>query len=101
MRPALLPGDRVVTLGIGRIGPGDLVAVRDPRMPARVLVKRVASTDRAGVTVAGDNPGASTDSRHFGPVPRRLVLGRVVYRYAPAERVGRLSRRSAAGGPPA
>jgi len=32
----------------------------------------------------------SRDSRHFGPVPRGLVVGRVVYRYLPGARRGRL-----------
>jgi hypothetical protein len=45
--------------------------------------------------VAGDNPAASTDSRALGPLPRRSVLGVVVYRYGPP---GRSSRLSAAAG---
>jgi len=64
------------------------VAVSDPRRPARLMVKRVAAVDVGVVTVAGDDPSASTDSRQFGPVPRALVRGRVVYRYAPPDRVG-------------
>ena len=40
------------------------------------------------VEVVGDDPGASTDSRTFGPVPVASVLGRAVYRYAPAGRSG-------------
>ena len=55
----------------------------------RVLVKRVeALVSRDGVVVLGDNRAASTDSRSFGPVSSRSVLGRVVRRYAPAERAG-------------
>ena len=50
------------------------------------MVKRVASVDAGGVTVVGDNPTASTDSRRFGPL--RAVVGRPVYRYHPAERAG-------------
>jgi hypothetical protein len=42
------------------------------------------------VTVVGDNPDASTDSRVFGPVPRGAVVGRVVYRYGPEGRTGRV-----------
>lgn len=95
MAPAFLPGDRLVVLArpLGAAGwpvPGTVVAVVDPRDPDRVLVKRVASVDRAAGTleVAGDDPGASTDSRTFGPVPKDSVLGRVVYRYAPGGRTG-------------
>jgi nickel-type superoxide dismutase maturation protease len=96
MAPALGPGDRLLVVRWPRLVapwplPGDVVAVRDPREPARVLVKRVKSVDRdkGTVEVVGDDAAASTDSRTFGSVPRSLVLGRAVYRYAPAGRVGR------------
>jgi inner membrane protease subunit 1 len=92
MRPTLLPTDRLLVAG-RRLRPGHLVALRDPRNPARVIVKRVVSVDRStgDVEVEGDNPEASTDSRAFGPVPRSLVVGRVRWRYWPPERRGRLA----------
>jgi len=96
MAPALLPGDRLVVLRRPPVGrrwpaPGAVVAVRDPRVPTRVLVKRVGSVDRGSgtVEVLGDSADGSTDSRTFGPVPRSAVVGRAVYRYAPAGRTGR------------
>lgn len=95
MRPALEPGDRLLAVRWPRARPGDLVVVRDPRVPARLLVKRVAAAGPGGVEVRGDNAGASTDSRAFGPVPR--IWGRPVYRYAPPGRAGRLSPAAAPG----
>jgi nickel-type superoxide dismutase maturation protease len=97
MRPTLEPGDRVLVL---RLAPraGDVVALRDPRDASRVLVKRVASIDGDGIDVRGDNDVASTDSRTFGAVDRDDVLGRVVYRYAPAPRAGRVRRYRGARG---
>jgi nickel-type superoxide dismutase maturation protease len=92
MRPTLEPGDRLLVLAARRIRSGDLVALPDPRQPARTLVKRVGRVDAAGLTVLGDDPAASTDSRSFGPVPRRTVLGRVIYRYAPSGRAGPIRR---------
>ena len=90
MLPAFVPGDRLLVGPIGRLRPGDVVAVPDPRRPDRFLIKRVHSVaPGARVHVRGDNEAASTDSRHFGPVPRRAVRGRVLYRYAPPGRVGR------------
>jgi nickel-type superoxide dismutase maturation protease len=90
MRPALEPGDRLLVVGLLRSRPGDVVAVVDPRDERRVMVKRVSAVDAAGVTVLGDNPTVSTDSRTFGPVPPHLVLGRAVYRYWPEARRGRI-----------
>jgi len=95
MAPTFLAGDRLVVLG-RPVGPpawpavGEVVAVADPRVPSRTLVKRVAHVDRVAGTleVRGDDPAASTDSRTFGPVPRASVVGRVVYRYAPSGRTG-------------
>jgi signal peptidase I len=95
MAPTLLPGDRLLVVQWPAPlapwpAPGQVVAVRDPRQPARVLVKRVGSVDRdrGTVEVLGDDAEASTDSRDFGPVPRSLVVGTAVYRYAPSGRVG-------------
>lgn len=95
MAPALLPGDRLVVLARpwptpAWPRPGQVVAVRDPRRPDRILVKRVGPVNRSEGTleVLGDAPDASTDSRTFGPVPRSSLVGRVVYRYAPADRSG-------------
>ncbi len=89
MRPSLEPGDRLLVVR-APVRPGDLVAFPDPRRPERTLVKRVSACGRDGLTVRGDNAGASTDSRTFGPVPRSRVLGRAVYRYFPDSRRGLL-----------
>jgi type IV secretory pathway protease TraF len=43
------------------------------------------------VELRGDNPSQSTDSRSFGSVPLSSLRGRVVRRYAPAGRRGRVT----------
>src|SRR4051812_31648916 len=91
MRPAIEPGDRLLVLRL-RPRVGDVVALRDPRERTRVIVKRVAAIDATGVDVRGDNAAASTDSRAFGRIDARDVLGRAVYRYAPSTRAGRVRR---------
>jgi phage repressor protein C with HTH and peptisase S24 domain len=105
MVPTLLPGDRVLVLrGLGPLRPaihvGDVVALVDPRAPGprgdggvpreRLMIKRVAGCDSSRVVVRGDNEAASTDSRHFGPVDSGAIRGRVIYRYHPEGRRGRL-----------
>jgi nickel-type superoxide dismutase maturation protease len=88
MEPTLTEGDRLLVVRTRRVRPGDVVALHAPGGGGRVLVKRVQARLAEGVVVLGDNPRASTDSRDFGPVPPRSVLGRVVRRYYPPERAG-------------
>lgn len=82
MAPALLPGDRLLLVPFWRLAVGDIVALRDPGEPSRLLVKRVVRLEPRGVTVRGDNASASRDSREFGVVPLELLAGRVLHRYA-------------------
>lgn len=86
MEPTLAHGDRLVVVRRRHVRAGQIVAATDPRSPDRVLVKRIAAVGGGGVTLAGDNPAESTDSRTFGPVARSAVLGVVVYRYHPTPR---------------
>jgi nickel-type superoxide dismutase maturation protease len=90
MRPAFEAGDRLIVLPVAGVRAGQVVAVRDPRQAARILVKRVHAVSADGVDVRGDNPVESTDSRQFGAVPRNCLVGRVVYRYHPGDRAGRV-----------
>lgn len=94
MAPALLPGDRLLVLRTRRMRVGDTVVVRDPRDPSLEVVKRVTALGPDGaLTLRGDHAAASTDSRTYGPVPRALVIGRAIYRYAPPTRTGPIKRK--------
>ena len=86
MEPSYCHGDWVLVLRSSRLRPGVIAAVRDPRQPDRILIKRVIRREVTGWWVTGDNPAASTDSRTFGPVPPELVVGRVLLRYYPWRR---------------
>ena len=89
MLPTLQPGDRLLVLrASGR--PGDVVVTHDPRGPGRELIKRVSAADPSGVTLRGDNAAASTDARVFGAIPADAVQWRVIGRYWPPGRAGRL-----------
>ncbi len=103
MQPSFDEGDRVVAVaawlarpfsaGRGHLEKGDVVLLADPRHTrsgrnALTLLKRLHAVHPHGIDVRGDNPPASTDSRQFGLVPWQDVMGLVVYRYFPPERVG-------------
>lgn len=91
MMPTLRPGDRLLVIrASARIG--DVVVVLDPRDCSRELIKRVVAADASGVTLRGDNVAASTDARTFGAIPTTMVHWRVVGRYWPLSRVGRVGR---------
>ncbi len=86
MSPAVAPGERVVVnraaYWFGQPRTGDLVVLRDPRAPGRLLIKRIdAPAGESAWLVRGANEEASTDSRHFGPVGRELLVGKVWFRY--------------------
>ena len=103
MAPALLAGDRVLVNRMLYAGPlpaalapllpareprrGDVVWLRSPEDGVTNLVKRCAAVggDSFGgrslspgeLAVLGDRRQDSRDSRHFGPVARAAVTGRV------------------------
>ena len=89
MNPTLSAGDQVFwdPKAYAHVLPqvGEIVVARDPREPARPLVKRVvaiAPNDSRTVSadLRGDNPNESTDSRQFGAVDVSHILGKVTSR---------------------
>jgi nickel-type superoxide dismutase maturation protease len=98
MEPTLMVGDRLLLIRRAP-GPGQVVGLRDPENGQRLLVKRIVSVEGEVVLVEGDNARASRDSRTFGPVDRRAVVGRAVYRYFPPHRAGVLGAGPGARGP--
>jgi nickel-type superoxide dismutase maturation protease len=97
MSPTLEPGDWALAVEAGRIRRGDVVVLEHPRRQGFEMVKRITGvpgdlapngrlleTDECWAE--GDNPDRSTDSRHFGPVPRDLVKARVTLVYWPRTR---------------
>lgn len=99
MAPTLEPGDRVLVdlTAYARRDPerGDVALVVGPG--GAPLVKRVGERVRAPGSeagpfflVLGDNPGRSLDSRTFGPVSCDRFRGRIVWRFWPPSRMGRV-----------
>ena len=91
MAPALLAGDRLLVARVASPRVGDVVLAPDPRDPRRELVKRVSVLDNAGVILSGDNSSESTDGRSFGALPPAAVNWRVIGRYWPPDRIGRVA----------
>jgi len=105
MSPTLLSGERALfdRLAYQRDRParGDIVLVRHPANPDLRMVKRITAVagditpddtvlEDGEYWVEGDNIGASTDSRSFGPVRRRHLLARAWLVYGPQENWRRL-----------
>ncbi len=78
MSPTLSDGDVVLVSFRARPRPGAVVLVRWPQRPGQLSVKRVVGRHGDGWWVLGDNPDASTDSRHLGPAhPIAVVIARL------------------------
>lgn len=87
MLPTLEPGDEVlVDLGAyrrSRPRAGDIVVAMPQARPGLRAIKRVGEVLPDGrVVLLGDNPDRSTDSRAFGAVALKEILGRVTCRFA-------------------
>lgn len=86
MMPVLMPGEDVLVnpraYRTHLPQPGDIVIARHPYQREVKLIKRVMQSLEDGrCFLAGDNPYESTDSRAFGFVSSRDILGRVDCRY--------------------
>lgn len=74
MSPTLSDGDLVLLSRGARPRPGAVVVVRWAQRSGQLSVKRVVGRHGAGWWVQGDNPHASTDSRHLGPADLVAVV---------------------------
>jgi nickel-type superoxide dismutase maturation protease len=78
MSPTLSDGDVVLVSLRARPRPGAVVLVRWAQRPGQLSIKRVIGRHGDGWWVLGDNPDASTDSRHLGTAePVAVVLARL------------------------
>jgi hypothetical protein len=118
MAPAILPGDWLIVnpLVTGWPARGGVVVFTEP-LSETLAVKRVAARGGERVPFAGGyltlapdeawlaadanekaaaavGFGPPIDSQRYGPVSEEGLLGRVLFRYAPLRRIGRIRRPS-------
>jgi len=82
MEPTLKSGDYVfvnkLAYVFGDPSKGDVVVLRHPEEKGKFLIKRVSLvTNSDKYYVLGDNKNFSRDSRHFGPIKKDSIIGKV------------------------
>lgn len=78
MLTSLAPGDKVLVDAKGYITVGDVVLAEHPYRSDVKIIKRVVEiADNGRLTLSGDNPAESTDSRTFGSVSLESIIGKV------------------------
>jgi nickel-type superoxide dismutase maturation protease len=81
MFPVLKHGELVLFDPYAEPSAGDIVLARHPFKKSVRLVKRVREiTDEGKYFLVGDNPLESSDSRSFGAIPAKDILGVAVCR---------------------
>lgn len=85
MQPLLQPGDEITIdpfsyrQSLPQVG--DVVVVVHPHRAKLIVVKRITAIDGGKYFLTGDNPKASTDSRHWGFIEVENILGKVTSRF--------------------
>lgn len=80
MEPYLLDGDFVVVsilpFLIVKPKAGDIVVIKRERC----IIKRISKIKGEKIFVEGDNKKESTDSRSFGWIDRKNIIGKVIFK---------------------
>lgn len=81
MSPTIVAGESVMVNRLAFLfknpNEKDIVALYDPR-DGKVLIKRITKKRRNEFFVEGDNKKQSTDSRVFGWVEKKAIIGKVL-----------------------
>lgn len=82
MEPFLKSGDYVLVNKLsyvfGNPSKGDVIVFKHPKEKNKFLVKRISViTNSDEYYVVGDNRIYSQDNRHFGPIKKDSIVGRV------------------------
>lgn len=81
MSPTLKNGDAVLINSPANLQVGDIVLAKHPFKQSVKMLKRISEIDDSGnYLLIGDNPAESADSRSFGAIPAKDILGVAVCR---------------------
>ena len=85
MQPLFNPGDKVI---INRWAylfsspkAGDIVAIQVRSKGGKILLKKIEKDRGQRYFVIGLNTSDSTDSRSFGPIPKKQIIGKILTTY--------------------
>ena len=80
MEPTIHQGERVLVAKrwLLPITPGSIVILYHPQS-SKVLLKRVKEIKGKKVFVVGDNMNESTDSRDFGWIEKKNIMGKITH----------------------
>ncbi|MEP6847790.1 MAG: nickel-type superoxide dismutase maturation protease [Acidobacteriota bacterium] len=81
MKPTLSEGDAILIVPRSQIEINDIVLAHHPYKESVKILKRVSQiNDNGSYILLGDNESESTDSRTFGPILPKEILGKAVCR---------------------
>ena len=76
MLPVLKDGDAVLINPSEKVSAGDIVFANHPFKKSVKIMKRVKNfTEKGDLYLVGDNAAESSDSRTFGAVPLKYLIG--------------------------
>ena len=80
MMPVLAPGDSILVCKFLLIKKGDIIVIKNPQKDRKrkYLIKRVDALNSNKIYVIGENTKESIDSRQFGWVERKNVIGKMI-----------------------
>ena len=86
MAPVFLHGERLLVNKLNYLmrspRAGEVVILRHPQERNRMLLKRIAQVhDKETLSVISEDLENGTDSRSFGPVKKKDIIGRALFRY--------------------
>lgn len=80
MLPFLFPGDQVLVHRLRKGKKGDIIVIKNPQRNNRqkFLIKKIDKIHDTKLYVVGINKTKSIDSRHFGCVDKKDIIGKMI-----------------------